>query len=327
MSRKERRYFPILVVSLWACLLHAQHPNWNQRLNELSLPSEEDSEYRIGSGDLLELLVFGVEDFHHLLRVSGSGSIAVPLLGTIAVAGLTAAELAVNVGAALERKELIRNAQVSVLIREYRSHPVFILGMVNQPGQYQMTRPLRLVDVIAMAGGIREDRAAEDVTVQRKVAGTSGSGQSSPQPERLRVSLKELLENGNPSVNLLIRKGDVIRIPPREAKLFYVIGDVNRPGAYELSRGRETLLTQALAQAGGPTKTAKTSKSVLLRYGDGDRRERLRLNIKAILGGKKPDFAMRSDDVIFVPGSTSKDILYAMLGALPRTLSRAIVVP
>ena len=106
-----------------------------------------DPEYRLGPGDLIEIAVFGVDKFKHTLRISASGMIKVPLLDPVMAAGLTAAELEERLASLLEG-DIIRHPQVAVFVREYKSQPVFVLGAVKAPGQYQITQQLRLIDVL-----------------------------------------------------------------------------------------------------------------------------------------------------------------------------------
>jgi len=139
------------------------------------------------------------------------------------------------------------------------------------------------------------------------------------------VNLKDLLENGKLDLNVPITGGDVVQIPERHIERFFVIGDVNRPGAYELPREEELFISQALAEAGGPMRTAKASKAVLVRWDEEGRRQELAVNVEDILKGKQPDMALHPNDVLFLPGSTAKSIGYGLLGVIPGTLSNTIV--
>ena len=106
-----------------------------------------------------------------------------------------------------------------------------------------------------------------------------------------------------------------------------MIGDVGRPGTYELPQDRRVLVSQGLAKAGGPTRTAKMNSGILVRYDELGERQELAVNFSDILKGKKADFPIQNNDVIFIPGSTAKEIGYGLLGVIPSTISRAIVYP
>ena len=298
----------------------SQRLSWNQRIEQFEFTSSLGIDRGVGPGDLLEIQVLGVEELLQLERVSASGEISVAHLGSLQVEGRTVAELEELISHGLETRELVVNPQVSVIVKEYRSQPVFILGAVNTPGQYQVTGPLSLIEALALAGGIDEEKAAGHVLLRRPKA----RGPEANKPEVIRVELSELLEAQDSDENLLILGGDTVNLPQRIVQMFYLIGDVNQPGAYEFPASGELHLTQALAWAGGAMKTAKSSKSVLFRYQPEGRREQIAVNVKRILAGKEDDWLIQPEDVLFVPGSVSKNILYSMLGIIPRTVSGTI---
>ena len=144
---------------------HAQTVNLNERVAQYSSIGKTDAEYRLGPGDLIEIGVFGVDNFRQTLRISASGIIKLPLLDPVQAAGLTPAELEKRLAALLE-DEVIKNPQVSVFVKEYRSQPVYVLGAVKNPGQYQITLQLKIVDVLAMAGGLQPN-AVDEAVIQR----------------------------------------------------------------------------------------------------------------------------------------------------------------
>ncbi len=298
-------------------------PDWNQLLRELSGRRVNTAAYRLGPGDLVEVHVFGVETLQQILRVSDEGTVNFPLLGAVTVAGLTPTEAETRIAGELERREFVQNPQVALLIKEYRSQPIFVLGAVRQPGQYQMTYPLRLIDALVLAGGVKEEVASDTVQLQRFLP-EGAVPESGDEVDLLEVSLETLLSTGSPDTNVLLRAGDVIRIPERQLQVFYLIGEVSRPGVYELPPYEKLFLTQALAHAGGPLRTAKMSQGVLVRYGEQGRRTELALDVKKVINGQAPDLEVQPNDVIFVPGSTSKNILYGLLGSIPRTFSDAV---
>jgi len=308
--------------------LFSQSDPRNDQIQQLTSIYGTQSEYRLGGGDLIEVNVYGVEDFKHNLRISSSGVIKIPLLGTIMVGGLTGAKLEEKL-ANLLNEGFLQDAQVSVFVQEYRSQPVFVLGAVNSPGQFQITQPLHFIDVLAMAGGLGS-LADEVATIQRAHSGISPNAQDdngNSESEIIEINLKDLLEEGELALNIPVHGGDVINIPERELTVFYVIGDVGRPGTYELPQDRQVLVSQGLAKAGGPTRTAKMNSGILVRYDALGERQELAVNFSDILKGKKADFPIHNNDVIFIPGSTAKEIGYGLLNIIPSTISRAIVYP
>jgi len=290
------------------------------------------ADYRVGVGDLLEISVFGFDQFHKTLRIGGAGTIRLPLLEEVAVEGRTVSEIEEMLSRLLKEAELFKDPDVNVKVQEYRSQTVFVLGRVRQPGQYHLTRPSRLIDVLSMAGGVQDERADDRAIIERyreSAEATNSSAAADPAAkkpvETISVDLEELLENGDLSLNHWVLDGDVVTVPEREIKEFFIIGEVNRPGAFEMDPDEGLLLSQALARAGGPMKTAKLGKGILARFGKEGEREEIAINVEKILEGKEEDVPIMPDDVIFIPGSTFKSIGYGLLGAIPRTVSETIV--
>ena len=291
-------------------------------------------DYRLGAGDLLEITVFGVADLTQVTRVSSSGFITLPFLGKVRVEDMSASQLETDLIARIEEQKLIRDPQVTVFVKEYRSQPVYVLGAVNQPGQYMVTHQLRLLDLITMAGGMDTKRSGDCILLKRKSPGRPASGEAGAtggetgtDAQPVQINIKKLLESGDVTLNVPVRGGDIIQVPERKIEVFYVVGEVGRAGAFELPKEgeREVLATQALALAGGPMKTAKMGSGVLIRYNAGGQPQREKVDFSAIIKGKRPDFTLRPNDIIFVPGSNMKTLGYGLLGVVPGTVSGAII--
>lgn len=311
-------------------ILHGQQVDWNEKVQDLRERTQDRSgfsDYRLGPGDLIEITVFGVEELRQTRRISTSGAINVPLLEAFQVSGLTVSELERLLARRWEEEDLVKDPQVSVTVLEYESKPVVVLGVVNRPGEYQLKRGLHLVDLLALAGGIQQERAEGIAVIQRSRENGEGDSPGEPGSERspsLTIDLKRLLEEGDKSLNVRIRPGDVVNVPERKLEEFYVIGEVHRPGAFSLPVTETFSLTQAVAKAGGPMKTAKMTEGVLIRQVPEVGRVDVPVDLKGILEGRKPDLQIQPNDVIFVPGSTFKNISYALLGIIPRTISETI---
>jgi polysaccharide export outer membrane protein len=309
----KKTLIPILLAALsWPLPLHAQNAGLDANMKSLAALPTANAEYRLGPGDLIEIGVFGVEEFKHTMRINASGVIKLPLLDPVAAAGLTPAELEQRLTSLLET-DVIKNPQVSVFVREYRSQPVYILGSVRTPGQYQITMQMRIVDAISMAGGLNPG-AGDEAVIQRPA-------RDGGEEQIINVDLRELLEKGDLVRNVVVQGGDVIHIKERLAETIYVIGEVNRSGALAKPPRQELRLSQVIAWAGGPTKTAKLSKGILVRYKENGEREQLPVDFGQILRGKKEDFFVRANDIIFVPGSRFKDLGMTMLNGLGGTLA------
>ena len=304
----------LFVASLaWALPVEAQTVNLDERLKALRSVSTPgaDAEYRLGPGDLIEVSVVGVNDFRHTVRVSASGAVKLPLIDPVTVSGLTPTELEQKLTTLLQ-DEVIKDPHVSVFVKEYRSQPVVVLGAVKSPGQYQITLQLKLVDALSLAGGLQP--TADDEAVIQRVSANGAE-------EIIKIDLRELLEKANMNLNVVVRGGDVIHIRERVTQTVYILGEVNRAGAFPIPPQQDLRVSQVFAWAGGTTKTAKVGKGVLLRYNDKGERHELPLNISDILKGKKEDFFVQGNDIIFVPGSRFKDLGLSLLQGIPGSIA------
>jgi len=270
-----------------------------------------NNEYRLGPGDLIEVGVYGVEEYRHTIRINASGVVQLPLIDAVNAGGLTPAQLEQRL-ASLLGTDVIKNPQVSVFVKEYRSQPVYVLGSVKSPGQYLISGQMRIVDAISMAGGTLGS-ADDEVTIQRPLA--EGGEKSIP------VDLSKILETGNLAENVYVQGGDVINVKAHPVETIYVIGEVNRAGAYTKAPKQPVRVSQLIALAGGPMKTAKTSKGILVRYNEAGQRSEVPLDVQAIIKGKSPDVFVQANDVIFIPGSTAKSVGYGVLAVVPGTVA------
>lgn len=289
-------------------------------------------DYKLGPGDLLDIKVFGVDDLSQTSRINSSGVISLPLLGSIEASGLTVVEVEKKIKSLLADQRLVRDPQVTVFIRDYRSQPIYVLGAVQKPGQYMMTSKLRLVDAITMAGGLDLVKAGDTILVKRPATTARGKDATSDQPnpedqEIMQISVNSLLEKADPSANIALQSGDIIQVTERKPEAFYVVGDVGRAGAFPYPREKrgQILITQAIALAGGPTKTAKVSRGILVRYAPEGGRQQLAVDFNAILKGEKPDLPVLPNDIIFIPGSAAKTFGYGLSQAVPWAVANGLV--
>jgi polysaccharide export outer membrane protein len=249
--------------------------------------------YRIGPGDLLEIKVFELEQLSQVVRVSEDGSITLPLLGRVEVEGLTQDGTAAKIAGLLAAK-YVKNPQVTVFIKEYKSKQVAVIGAVEKPGSYELVGRKNLLQVISAAGGFT-DQATDEIYVLRE--GPDGGTST------IAVDLKDLLINGNQKLNIPIEPNDVINIPvDREIKVF-VFGRVTQPGALKFKISEKVTLLKAIAQAGGWAEGAKQSAVVITRKDKSGKETQIRVNVKDIISGKRKDIPLMEGDVVFVPES------------------------
>jgi len=304
----------VTCVILFTAILSGQTSDAVSRMQQLtSLPVEGGSRvYLLGPGDLLEISVLGAAELTQLVRISPAGTITLPLIGQVVAAGLSTDDLQVRLADILRERKLVREPHVIVFTKEYRSQPVYVLGAVNQPGQYMVTTQLRLLDAIAMAGGLDMKRAGNYLLLQRrpnadeKPSDVLQNRESIETAGRVKIDLDALLEKGDLSLNLSLQGGDVIQVPEKELSEFYVVGDVQRAGAFPMPRKNVTVLT-ALSMAGGYGRTAKPERARILREVAGETaRMHIEVDIKKIMLGKGEDIVLKSEDVLVIPTSGSK---------------------
>ena len=205
----------------------------------LGIGRTASADYQIGPDDVLQIKVYGYDDLDNESKVSESGRITFPLIGEITVGGLTTFDAEKKIAAALVGGNFIRNPQVTVSVLEYQGQLVSVLGQVNKPGRYPLKSASTLVDLIAMAGGINEN-GDERVIVTSRIDGKFSKRE---------VNLREALEFADQSPPLTVAKGDVVYIP--KAPVFYIYGEVQKPGAYRLEP--KVSVAQAISLGGGLT--------------------------------------------------------------------------
>ncbi|MGH9365905.1 MAG: polysaccharide biosynthesis/export family protein [Thermoanaerobaculia bacterium] len=253
---------------------------------------ESPGEYRLGPKDLLEIRVFEIPELNLERRVSDAGTIGLPLLGEFSVSGLTSSEVRERLQSALTAK-YVNRANVSVVVKEYASKPVSILGAVQKPGSLTVSGQWPLLLAISAAGGLTE-RAGRKIYVLRR----TDNGLS----DTLEVNVDELFQGSSPIWNVPIFPSDVVNIPARLTVRVFCLGEVRQPGALEFdSDGRISLLS-VLAKAGGLTDRASRTIRIKRQGPDGKDVETV-VDFKRIISGKDPDPTLKPDDVVIVKES------------------------
>lgn len=237
-------------------------------------------EYLLGPGDLLKISVYGNPDMTTEARVSESGTITFPLLGEIRVDGIGKQAVEGKLAQLLQRDGYLKNAQINVLVTEFVSQQVSILGYVARPGKYAIAHARKLTDILAMAGGINADGGDFVTVIQNQGKET----------RKTDISLNALFETGGPSQNLTLAGGNIVYVP--RASTFYIYGEVQRPGMYRLTPGMTVM--QALAVGGGLTPRGTERGVKVTRRNTAGNME--------ILSARLID-SLRQDDVVYVKES------------------------
>jgi polysaccharide biosynthesis/export protein len=202
----------------------------------LTQATAKPEDYRLGPGDTLKITVFDHDELGSEARISQSGNITFPLLGQVQVAGLSTRETELLLARRLIDGGFVKQPQVSVLVSDYQSQKVSVMGQVSKPGQYPLDASKKVLDALALAGGVLNDTASDDVTLVR-ADGT-----------RIVIDLQKLFD-GDPAANLVVQDGDTVFVA--HAPQFYIYGQVQHPGQYKLVRN--TSISQAISIGGGLT--------------------------------------------------------------------------
>jgi polysaccharide export outer membrane protein len=214
------------------------------------------NDYALSTGDLVRITVYDQPDLTTETRVNESGAVLFPLVGSMNVNGLSATEAANRIGKALETGGFVKNAQVNLVVLEFKGQEVSVLGLVNRPGKFPLQKASRLSDVLALAGGTQPAAADTLVVISDK------NGKAI----RKEISLMALFAEGGESLNSMVANNDILYVP-REPR-FYIYGEVQRPGVFRLEQ--DMTLVQALSVGGGLTQRG-TQKGIqiLRRMADG----------------------------------------------------------
>jgi len=245
----------------------------------------ENPGYEVGIGDVIEITAFQEEEITGEFLVEASGAITFPLLGPVPVAGMTPASISATLEELLERDYYV-DVQLKVKVDVFASQPVTLLGEVQTPGTYYLEGRTTLTELLSKAGGLKP--SAGPVLELRRTARADGEGPPEPM-----VFETAKLSTGEIGRDLILQAGDVLYVSPK--KIYFITGEVARPGQYEISLGMT--LMQALSQAGGVGKFA--SQVIEIHRDEGGEKKILSFDLSHIRKGRLADPAVISGDVIF----------------------------
>ncbi|OEZ67702.1 polysialic acid transport protein KpsD precursor [Janthinobacterium sp. HH103] len=238
------------------------------------------ADVQLGAGDVLKISVYGNPDLALETRVSEAGEITFPLVGNVALGGLSVSAAEKKLGGLLESGGFLRKAQVNIIVTQLQSQQVSVLGQVNRPGRYPIEGKRSLMDMLAMAGGVSQD-GGDAVSLIRKRNGKT---------TREIVDIVEMVRSADLNRDLDVAGNDVIFV--ERAPRFYIYGEVQRPGAFRLERSMTVL--QALSVGGGLTQRG-TERGIRIKRRD----EAGKLEII----NAKHDDLLQVDDMVYVQES------------------------
>lgn len=235
------------------------------------------AEVPLGPGDVVRLSVYGSPDLAVETRVSEGGSITFPLLGQVAVGGLSVAAAEKKIGGLLEKGGYLKQAQVNMLVTTLASQQVSVLGHVNRPGRYPVEGRRKVLDMLALAGGIHGD-GGDMISLVRTRDGKTA---------RETIDVVDMVRKGELDKDVEVAGGDIIFV--ERAPRAYVTGEVTRPGPFRLERGMT--VQQAVSAGGGLSPRGSDSGMKITRKDAGG--NPVTINVKA-------SDPVQVDDVIVV---------------------------
>lgn len=296
--------------------------------SESAMAKAQQAHYTLGPGDQIAIHVMDLDDVSDKpVRVDPAGNVDLPLIGRVAVSGLTVEQFR----EALSKKltKYIDSPQININVLEYHSQPVSILGAVNTPGIQQLQGPQRLLDVISTAGGLKPEAGAQ-LTITRAVKmGTlpvaNSHLDSSGQFFVGDIAIDQLTTAQDPKLNIYVRPNDTITVP--KADIVYVLGQVKRAGGFPITKHDSLSLLKALALAEGLDHDAAPKKARIMRAGNTGPSGQAEkpINLKEILDGRAPDVELHADDVLFIPDNLAHSATRRVMEAAVQVATGVVI--
>jgi polysaccharide export outer membrane protein len=210
----------------------------------------------VGVGDQIFITVFGQTDMSAEVTVNDNSQVTLPLIGTLTVGGLTPPAIEKLIAQRLRDGEYLRNPEVSVQVKQVRSQMISVLGEVQRPGRFPILGKLTVLDALATAGGLGP-KADRTVFLLRRNPVRGGDSQ------RLEIAIKldQVIDAGRGELDVELKNDDVVFVA--QQKLFYIHGEVRRPGAYPMEADLDVM--RVLSLSGGVTERGSLRRIRILR--------------------------------------------------------------
>jgi len=250
--------------------------------------------YKLGPEDEIEIRVWDHDDLTRKTRIAMNGSISFPFVGDIKAGGLTVGELQKDIEHRLGPNYII-DPHVNITVTDYKSQKFFVVGNVQKPGTYPLTKNITVTEAISLAGGVTAGTGGKPVSSAVAIIVRARPNAKVEQPrlpnqippeEKITVSLAAALA-GDPKQNLEIKNGDTIYVP---SLIFYVTGEVKSAGKFPYDDESTTIL-KAVTTAGGFSDKASPGRTFIIR---GENKEKIKTTL---------DTPVLPGDTIVVPES------------------------
>ncbi len=306
----------LLLFLILAAPLLAQSPSPMGNVGSANLPMQA-----IGVNDLVAISVYRSPELTRTVRVSQDGTIALPMLAEpIRADGLMPGALAAAISAALVDGGILVDPIVEVTVAEYASRPISVMGAVKKPLTFQAVGRVTLLDALARAEGLAENASSEVlVTVP---AATGGAA-----PLIRRIGVKDLIDEADPTLNLVLHGGEEIRVP--EAGKIFVVGNVKKPGAYAIPDPSDASVLTVIALAEGLTDFHRKQAYIYREEPDTGTRQEIEVELAQIMKRETPDIPLEVNDVLYIPDNAGKrtrtEILQRVAGFGSTTVSGVLI--
>jgi polysaccharide biosynthesis/export protein len=264
--------------------------------------------YVLGPNDQILIRAPEAEEIDNRpFRIDGDGNINLPLVGHVHAAGMSLQEFEADLVKRL--REYIREPQVFVQIAQYRSEPVFFVGLFARPGAYPLQGNRTLIEMLTAVGGLQTNADRHIKITRQAEYGTIPLPDAVVDPEKkvstVEISLGNLRQNLSPAENILLQPYDEISVG--RAEQVWVNGEVGHVGGVPLEERESISIAQVLTQSGGFTRDAKKSKVRILRPVEGTtRRAVIEVDVADLFEGKALDVPLYPGDIVYVPRSYAR---------------------
>lgn len=303
VTRKARAHAPVVrtwgqyAVLSWVliALCFATASAQDAKVGLHSVAAADQAALSIGPGDLIDLSVYHVPELLMKVRVDTNGFVSLPLIGDMKLSGITVRDAQLRIAHKLVDLDLVKQPQVSLFVEEFATQGITVYGEVSTPGIYPLIGPHTLYDAISAAGGLTL-KAGRTATIMH--AGQTRSEE-----------VVDLPGDGTAAkADVMLSPGDTVVVS--KTGVVYVLGEVNKPGAFLLENNTSMSLLKAVALAGSPTRVASLKHVYIIRKGnDGTTEMEVRLDR---LNHNVPDVQLHAEDIVFVPLSNLKN--YGTIG-------------
>jgi polysaccharide biosynthesis/export protein len=288
----------------------------------------------LGAEDLVSINVYGAPELSRTVRVSGDGSIRLPMLDRpVAVAGAMPAEVEQRIAAALVEEHVLVDPAVTVTIAEYHSRPISVVGAVRQPLTFPVYGKITLLEALARAQGLSAEAGGEILVTRPGPA--SGEHPIGDPPAVERVAVKGLIDAADPALNLTLEGGEEVRVP--QVGRIFVVGNVRKPGGFPAGQDSSLTVLKAVALAEGLAPFS-TKQAYIYRRPEGSAAgplesatpQEITVELRKIMDRKSPDVALGPDDILYIPDSrkarNTANALEKALGFVAGTASGALIL-